>query len=387
MSGPGEQLNRRERFLNVALFGKPDRIPLGVGGVRPLTRKAWMKQGLPEDQDVVDYLGFRDCTIGSRSFVTYPSEGFAWKPNPNAVNLGPDPPFEHRVLESDERYRIWTDSLGITQRGFQEDWKDGWMGFATRVFMDFPVKTREDFERIKRRYDAADPDRYPSDWDRIAAEFRDRDYPVCVTIRGPFWWTRDMTGLKKIVTGIYREPEFIKELMDFCAEFQIQVLERAFTDVEVDAVILNEDMGYKNGPMIGPDSVMEFMGEAYKMMSDFLRGHGVRVILVDSDGNCEPLIPVWLKLGINGITPNEAMAGMDVVKLGRRFPHLVMMGGIDKTRLARGREAIREEVMYKVPPLVKRGGYFPGVDHAVPPDISLENFSYFVSLLRELCGW
>jgi uroporphyrinogen-III decarboxylase len=78
---------------------------------------------------------------------------------------------------------------------------------------------------------------------------------------------------------------------------------------------------------------------------------------------------------------------MDVAKLGKRFPRFVLMGGLDKTKLARGKEAIREEVLRKVPPLVKRGGYFPGVDHAVPPDISMENYAYFVSLLRELCGW
>jgi uroporphyrinogen decarboxylase len=196
-----------------------------------------------------------------------------------------------------------------------------------------------------------------------------------------------MTGLKKIVTGIYREPEFIKELMNFCAEFQIKALERAVGDVEIDSVTLNEDMGYKNGPMIGPDAVMEFMGESYKMISDFFRDHGVKVILVDSDGYCEPLILVWQKLGIKGITPNEVMAGMDVAKLGKKFPKLVLFGGLDKTRLARGKEAIDKEVLAKVPPLIERGGYIPGVDHAVPPDISLENFAYFVKLLRELCGW
>ncbi|MBU7004456.1 MAG: hypothetical protein HXS50_02730 [Theionarchaea archaeon] len=380
-------MNRRERFLETITFGKPDKVPLGVGGVRPLTKKAWIKQGLPEDQSVVEFLDFEHCTSGNRSFVTYPSEGFKWTPSPHAVDIGPKPPFDYRVLESDERHRVWVDSLGITQRGFQEDWKDGWMGFATRVFMDFPVKTPDDFEKIKKRYNAEDPSRYPDIWRNIARDFEDRDYPVSLTIRGPFWWTRDMTGLKKIVTGIYREPEFIKELMNFCAEFQIKVLERALGDVEVDSVTLNEDMGYKNGPMIGPDSVMEFMGESYKMISDFFRDNGVKVILVDSDGYCEPLIPVWQKLGINGITPNEVMAGMDVAKLGKKFPKLVLMGGLDKTRLARGKEAIDKEVLYKVPPLLERGGYIPGVDHAVPPDISLDNFAYFVNLLRELCGW
>jgi uroporphyrinogen decarboxylase len=215
-------MNARERFLEVAQFGKPDRIPLGVGGVRPLTRKAWIKQGLPEGKSVPEYLGFQACTTRSSGIATSPSEGFDWKPSPSGVNIGPSPPFKYRILEADERYRIWVDSLGVTQRGFQEDWKDGWMGFATRVFMDFPVKNRGDFEKIKKRYDSSDPKRYPKNWDEMVKAFRDRDHPLSATIRGPFWWTRDMTGLKKIATGIYREAELIRDIMDFCAEFQTE---------------------------------------------------------------------------------------------------------------------------------------------------------------------
>ena len=74
------------------------------------------------------------------------------------------------------------------------------------------------------------------------------------------------------------------------------------------------------------------------------------------------------QLGINGITLCEAAAGMDVVKLGRKYPNLILMDGIDKRELAKGKEAINKEVMYKVPSLIERKGYFPGVDHAVPPD-------------------
>ncbi len=380
-------VNRRDRFLQTAMFGEPDRIPLSVGGVRPLTRKAWIKQGLPEGQSVPDYLGFQDCTIGSVGIASYPGEGFDWKPGPSSINLGPTPPFEYKILRADERHRVWRDSLGIVQMGFQEDWMDGWSGFATRAFMDFPVKNMRDFLRMKKRYDPKDPKRYPENWDELAEAHQKRDHPLSVVIRGPFWWTRDMTGLRKIATGIYKEPELIRKIMDFCADFQTGVLDRALDTVDVDYVIVAEDMGYKNGPMIGPETMREFMGHAYRAITDFFRGHGVRTILVDSDGYVEPLVPVWLELGINGTTPCEVAAGMDVVKLGEEFPKLVIMGGIDKRKLARGKEAIREEVMYKVPPLVKRKGYFPGVDHAVPPDISLENFRYFVELLRQLCGW
>lgn len=383
-------MNARERFLEVALFGKPDKIPLAIGGVRPATKRSWVRQGFPQEVDrgrVPEYLGFREYTLNQAGITSNPWEGFDWKPKHSAVDLGPIPPFKHQIIRENGRYRVWVDSLGITQRGFLSDWKDGWDGFATRVFMEFPVKNRKDFVEMKKRYDPSSPERYPKDWASIARRHRKRDYPLSVGIRGPFWWTRDMVGLQKIMTGIYKDPELIQDIMNFCAEFHVEVLQKALDEVDVDYVIMNEDMGYKKGPMIGPRTLEEFMGPPYKVLVKFFRDQGVKVIGVDSDGNVEPLLPVWLKLGINLTTPCEVAADMDALKLGEKHPELIMIGGIDKRELAKRKEDIEREVMKRVPPLVKRRGYFPGVDHAVPPDISLENFKYLVSLLKEICGW
>jgi len=380
-------MNARERFLEAALFGNPDMIPLALGDIRPATRRCWIKQGLPENQSVLEYLGFEGCTVGSVNVTSFPMEGFEWEPSPSGFNLGPVPPFEYRILKEDERHRFWVDSLGVTQMGLQDDWSGGWSGFATRVFMDFPVKSRKDFLEMKKRYDPKDSRRYPRKWGKMAESYNCRNYPLCVTIRGPFWWARDMLGLRGISVGMYREPELIREIMDFCAEFHIGVLHRALDDVEVDYVVLNEDMAYKKGPMIGPEAVRRFMGSSYGQLVAFFRDHGVNVVFVDSDGYNEPLIPVWLESGIDGITPCEVAAGMDVVDIGRKYPTLIMMGGIDKRELAKDEKSIKAEVMYRVPPLLERGGYFPGVDHAVPPDISLSNFKYLSLLLKRLCRW
>jgi uroporphyrinogen decarboxylase len=336
---------------------------------------------------VAEYLDAENCSIRLVNITSFPSEGFEWEPSPSAINLGPIPPFEYKIIKEDGRYRVWVDSLGITQMGFQEDWRDGWSGFATRVFIDFPVKTRRDFLEVKKRYNPMDPKRYPKNWDMMVKAYRGRDYPLGVTIRGPFWWTRDMIGLKGLLICMYREPEFIKEVMEFCAEFHVETLRRALEDVDIDYVVMSEDMAYKNGPMIGPEAVRKYMGSAYREIVKFFREHGVKVIGVDSDGNVEPLIPVWLELGINWITPCEVAAGMDVVELGRKYPRLIMSGGIDKRELAKDKAAIEREVMRKVPPLIERRGYFPGVDHAVPPDVPLENYKHFISLLKKICGW
>jgi len=381
-------LNARERFLEVALFGEPDKIPIaGLGDIRPATRKAWLSQGLPSDVDVLDYLKVIECALGSKDIASYPWEGFEWEPRPHTINLGPIPPFEYKMIREDERYRVWVDSLGVTQIGFQDDWKHGWSGFATRTFVEFPVRNSKDFDEMKTRYNAQDPARYPSNWSKIAETYRNRDYPLCVTIRGPFWWTRDMMGLKEIARGLHVEPEFVKEVMDFCAEFHVDSLRRALAEVEVDYVVLNEDIGYKRGPMIGPETVRRFMGDAYKRIAAFFRDCDVKVIFVDSDGNVESLVPFWLDLGINGLTPCEVAADMDVVKLGQKYPNLTLMGGIDKRKLSQSKSVLEREVMYRVPALVERKGYFPGVDHAIPPDISLENFKKLTALLKKICGW
>lgn len=126
----------------------------------------------------------------------------------------------------------------------------------------------------------------------------------------------------------------------------------------------------------------------YKQITDFLRSSGINIIHLDSDGDINELIPLWLKeCGVNFPWPLEVAAGMDGVALRKKYGKEIILGGnIDKRVFAKGKGAIREEVMSKVPFLVKTGGYFPGLDHIIPPDISLDNFRYFINLLREING-
>jgi uroporphyrinogen decarboxylase len=62
-------------------------------------------------------------------------------------------------------------------------------------------------------------------------------------------------------------------------------------------------------------------------------------------------------------------------------------GGIDKRAIAAGGETMRAEVMRVVPPLLEEGGFIPGCDHGVPPDVSWPNFVAYSRLLAELTGW
>ncbi len=110
------------------------------------------------------------------------------------------------------------------------------------------------------------------------------------------------------------------------------------------------------------------------------------MILVDSDGNVDKLIPLWLEAGLDGVYPLEVAAGMDVVDLRRRYgERLVIKGGIDKRVLAQGKAAIDAELA-RVMPLVEQGRYIPTIDHAVPPDVPYANMCHYWEQKKRLLG-
>jgi uroporphyrinogen decarboxylase len=146
-------------------------------------------------------------------------------------------------------------------------------------------------------------------------------------------------------------------------------------------------MAYKSFSMISPAMVRKFLVPSYRRWVPELRSSGCPVIDVDSDGYIGELIPIWIECGINCCEPIEVAAGNDIVEYRRRFGRkMAYRGGIDKRALAKGGQAMRDEVRRVAPPLLEDGGFIPGCDHGVPPDISWPNFIEYSRLLAELTG-
>ena len=56
---------------------------------------------------------------------------------------------------------------------------------------------------------------------------------------------------------------------------------------------------------------------------------------------------------------------------------------IDKRELAKGRAAIDAEIERRMP-LIRDGGFLPMPDHIIPPDISLEDYRYYLNRIRPI---
>ncbi len=355
-------MTARERFLETMHFGKPDRPFLMPHWFFGETLSRWRREGMPADVHLNAYFGFD-------RYETVP------------IDLGSVPPLETQVVEQTEHWRIVEDELG----GRTKAWSDREIGMSQ--WLVYPIRGREQWEIFKERLNPASPARYPQYWDDLRRCWAGRDYPLGISGGSYYGWLRNWVGMEHLAILYYDDPELVREMTHTIADFVIETITRAADELDLDFALYWEDMAMKSGSLISPRLFREFMTPCYRRVTSFLAQRGIDIHLVDSDGNVDELIPLFLESGVNGIYPLEIAAGCDPVGYRRQYGRdLILVGGIDKRALAKNRQAVYDEVMARIPPLLADGGYVPFVDHAVPPDVPFDNFSYYMELVHELIG-
>lgn len=375
-------MTERERFREALTFGRPRKMPLEPGSPRESTLRAWYAQGLPQE--------------GHWRAHLFNALGLPVKPAQSRVDLGVSfvmiPTFEEKVLEHRDGHYIVQDWMGaITEISDEYDYtyirsaKD----FVTRKWHRFPVRSREDWEeKIQWRYNPHDAQRFPNDFKQRCNALRDRDYVLRLAINGPFWQLREWCGFENLCMMLIDDPEFVHEMITFWQRFVLQTLEPILEQVELDYVQLNEDMAFKMHSMISPAMTRRFLLPTWKKWVSAIKASGCPVVCMDSDGYVAELMPIWIEAGFNCNFPVEVAAGNDIVAYRRQYgTQMAYIGGIDKRALAAGGEKMRDEVQRVVPSLLKEGGFIPGCDHGVPPDISWPNYVEYSRLLAQLLGW
>ncbi len=206
-----------------------------------------------------------------------------------------------------------------------------------------------------------------------------------MNFRSFFGFHRNLMGLENWCTAFYDQPNLVERMIADRLRFAKDVFARALATAVIDFVQIWEDMSYKTASMISPKLVRRYMLPAYRELVEFLRDGGVKLIMVDSDGRVEDLVPIFLEAGIDGTHPCEVAAGSEPVNLRSKFPRCALMGGLDKRAIARGPEGVDAELS-RVEPLLKQGAYIPLLDHYVPPDVSYSTYCYYVQRRREMLG-
>lgn len=383
-------MNARERLDAVMKFEPVDRSLLWEFGYWSGAVRRWYREGLPRKVGVPDFLGDGQGVIGeggafdptdpSRPAATDLHDYFAMDEGIRRIPLVNyfAPAIPEVVLEDHGDWYLWRDDMGLIRR----DRKDR---ATLPEYVAWPVASRDDWEKLKaERLQPILEDRLPAQWPEFVAEYRDRAYPLAIAGRHGFYGTpRYLLGDERILTMFYDDPALVHDIIDYLADFWVALYDQVLSQIKVDLALIWEDMCYKTASLISPAMFREFMLPAYKQLTGCFRDHGIRHVLLDTDGNCWQLIPLFIEGGVTGLYPFEVNAGMDVREVRQAFPDLQILGGIDKIQLAAGRAQIDAE-LEKVPGMLRQGGYVPYVDHLVPSDISWANFDYYRTRLNQI---
>ena len=363
----------QKRFLAVMEHQPVDRAPNWELGVWPQTRERWEKEGLPAEKFKWDWFSGEDAIgLDRREFVN--------------VKMGMIPQFEHKVIEETERYEIIQRGDGRITKAL----KEGSIGGA-RTSMDqylrFPVETVADLRELKKRYDPGTPDRYPENWRDMIQDWRERDHVLilgrncCIGFYGV---ARAWMGTEKLSLAFYDQPGLCQEMFEFIADFFIELTTPILKEVDFDYFNFFEDMAFKSAPLVSPTCFRQFIYPHYRRAIDHLKKHNVRYVSLDSDGNTEKLIPLFLDIGMDIHWPFERAANMDPVRIKAQYgKQLKIWGGVDKREIAKGPKHI-DAVMRELAPLMETGGFIPTLDHTFPPDISWDNFCYYMEQKERL---
>ncbi len=206
---------------------------------------------------------------------------------------------------------------------------------------------------------------------------------VWVSFDSFFFFPRNLLGVEEHFYAFADQPELIHAINCDLLKFFLRALDRFCALCRPDFLVFTEDISYNKGTMISKSLFDGFIAPYYRQIIPRVKEYGI-IPFVDSDGDIEEIIPWFNDVGIEGVLPLERQAGVDIVELRRKFPKLKIIGAYDKTVISKGEAAIRAE-FERIFPVMRQGGYIPGVDHQTPPDVSLENYRVYLRLLNEYC--
>ena len=373
----------RERFWRTMRFQPVDRAPDWADWLGPWDR--WRHEGLDLPE------GYDDDTVDMRAWCLdhFRFEGMYsafWGVPRVPVNVGVHPAYSRIVYGEAENYTVYRSGNGSIVKQFRDEKSK----LHSTQWLDYPIKTRADWEEMRDEHlDPNAPGRYPdaATWEALKGQWAQDERPISIDGGSFYGYIRDWMGPENLSFLLYDDPDLVREMMDYLADFFVQVLAKAVAEVRIDFAMFWEDMCYNAGPLISPAMFRELMLPNYQKVTRFLEANGVALSWVDCDGNIEALIPLWIEGGVRGFYPLEVASGMDAGKLRQQYgQEIVLWGNVDKRALTAGPAAIDAEIA-RLAPLVPQGGFIPLVDHGVPDDVPYQHYLYYLEQRRRITGW
>ncbi len=369
--------NIPDRYYRVLTYQSVDRVPDIEFGWWPQTIRRWLKEGMKLEM-TPEQTNNGDSPIVAGHFQLEDLEGHVFWPHG-----GMNPTFEEKVLEQHAESVVIQMAGGIVAEKYLADSDQS----SIPRFISFPVKSPDDWQNIKQRYNPDDPARQPADSVVAAARAAQaRGDLMTASCPGFYWILRNWMGTENLSMAFYDYPDMVHDMVEHFSDLLVRSLRRFPDDILADEIRFDEDLAYRNGPLLSPAQFREFLQPGYHKVMAEAKRRGCEIGMVDSDGDPKAIIPSWLEEGVNTMAPVEVAAGSDGPAWRKQFGKQVrLIGHVDKRALIAGGSAIDKE-LERLKPLLADGGFIPHVDHRVPPDVSYSNYCRYLEKKRKLIG-
>ena len=236
------------------------------------------------------------------------------------------------------------------------------------------LNTPEDIES----FPWPDPDWYEYDVLPQLVE-RCRGRAIACGYTAVFYYHNMLRGLELSLMDPVLNPEITRVITAKLSDFFTEYHRRCFESLRglVDATQVTDDFGSQHGLVISPSVFHEFYRQPMQRAIDLAKSYDIHIMHHD-DGDCRPLIPELVEMGIDILNPIQWRCGdWDLGTLKREFgADLCFHSAVDNQRtLPFGTpDEIREQVEMLVDTLfIDETGFILGPCHNLQPNTPVEN--------------
>ncbi len=291
------------------------------------------------------------------------------------------PPFNAKTIEEHENKKIVMNPDGL----LAEVPKDG--HDTIPHYIKSSIVTPEDWKKVKEERFQVDIAERKIDVETLKKMHpTNRNYPLGIYCGSMIGKIRDVLTFEGLAYAMCDYPDMVEDMVETCCEAVEHILDQVLGKIDFDYACGWEDICFKSGPIVSVDFFKNVVVPRYKRINKKLKKHGIDIWYTDCDGDVRPILPLLMESGINCLFPFEVNGCTHPGELLDKYgTDLRIMGGFNKMALGEGTQAIKK-YMQSLQPYVERGGYIPFCDHRCPPNVTPEDYLYYLDLKEKMFG-